>query len=125
MSKRNERQIDVNTIEVGKRIRAEREKQHLTIEQLAEKSNLHDTYIGRIERGEVEYSFKSLASIACALDVTVSEITQYLPCDSDSSNHLIIPEFYDFLVSLPSSTQSSLFEIATTYVNVLNSDLKK
>lgn len=49
----------MNTITaiVGQRIRSCRQKNGLTQEKLAERSELHPTYIGQAERGEKKLSF--------------------------------------------------------------------
>jgi transcriptional regulator with XRE-family HTH domain len=61
--------IDVKLL--GENIRAERKRQLLTIEQLAEKAGITDNFLGKIERGEGTPSLKTIDSIACALDVTI------------------------------------------------------
>ncbi|WP_417794833.1 helix-turn-helix domain-containing protein [Terasakiella pusilla] len=52
-------------------IRRLRSSQGLSQEQLADKSGLHRTYIGAVERGERNVSLSSLEVIASALDVDV------------------------------------------------------
>lgn len=42
---------DIDYKELGKRIRAERQKQELTQEKLAEMANISDSFMGHIERG--------------------------------------------------------------------------
>lgn len=61
---------------LGNNIRTQRNKLDLSQEALAEKSNLHRTYIGAVERGEKNISFKNLYKIAEALNVTVSDLTK-------------------------------------------------
>jgi len=58
---------------IGKRIAESRKKKGWTQEELAEKSKLHNTYIGAVERGEVNISVKSLEKIANALNLPVIE----------------------------------------------------
>ena len=41
----------MNLDKIGKNIRQERKKQHLTIAQLAEKAEISDNFMGNIERG--------------------------------------------------------------------------
>jgi transcriptional regulator with XRE-family HTH domain len=59
---------------VGKQIRALREANGVSQEALAEKSGLHRTYIGGVERGLRNPSLKSLARIAKALGVAVGRL---------------------------------------------------
>lgn len=61
-------------IQVGKSIRALREAKGFSQEGLAEKSGLHRTYIGGVERGLRNPSLKSLARMAKALGVGVGQL---------------------------------------------------
>lgn len=61
--------IDIKII--GANIRKERKQQMLTMEQLAEKANITDNFLGKIERGEGMPSLPTIDSIACALNVSI------------------------------------------------------
>lgn len=54
----------------GKRVREFRSKLQISQEELADRSNLHRTYIGGIERGERNITLLNLFELAKALDVT-------------------------------------------------------
>lgn len=56
------------------RIRAIREELDLTIEDLAEKTGLSVSYVGRLERGDRNLSVKHLAAFAEALSVSSREL---------------------------------------------------
>lgn len=60
--------------QVGKRIRVLRGMKGISQETLAEKSGLHRTYIGGVERGLRNPSLKSLSRIARGLGVSVAEL---------------------------------------------------
>ena len=60
--------------QVGKRIRSLREAKGVSQEGLAEKSGLHRTYIGGVERGLRNPSVKSLSRMAKALDVGIGQL---------------------------------------------------
>jgi transcriptional regulator with XRE-family HTH domain len=60
---------------VGKNILVLRKQAELTQEQLAEKSDLHCTYLSDVERGVENVSLDSLARIAHALKVKLSDLT--------------------------------------------------
>lgn len=62
--------------QVGKRIRNLREGRGISQEVLAEKSSLHRTYIGGVERGLRNPSLKSLQRIAKGLGVGVVDLFQ-------------------------------------------------
>jgi len=59
---------------LGKAIREIRTTRNLSQESLGLEAGLDRTYIGGVERGERNPSYSSLAKIAGALDVDVSEI---------------------------------------------------
>ncbi len=58
----------------GKRVRDERLQRGLSQEELAEKAELHRTYIGMIERGEKNITLINIQKIAKALVITVDEL---------------------------------------------------
>ncbi|WP_413165136.1 helix-turn-helix domain-containing protein [Capilliphycus salinus ALCB114379] len=59
---------------LGNNIRKLRIQQGLSQEQLAEKADLHRTYIGAIERGERNVSLDNIVAIAHALGVSASQL---------------------------------------------------
>jgi len=59
---------------LGKAIRARRLELMLSQEKLAEKAELHWTYIGGVERGERNVSLLNIVRIAKALSVTPSDL---------------------------------------------------
>lgn len=59
---------------LGKRIRELRKSQNLTIERLAELTEINDKYLGSVERGEQNPSFKVLTKIAKALSVEITAL---------------------------------------------------
>jgi len=68
-------------IKLGERIRSLRKARSLSQEELAEKANLHFTYVGRIERGEVNFSVGVLYRIAVALEVNIDNFFSFLVAD--------------------------------------------
>ena len=61
-------------IQLGQVVRQKRLKLGLSQEGLAEKAELHWTYIGGIERGERNVSLLNIVKIACALGTTPSRL---------------------------------------------------
>jgi transcriptional regulator with XRE-family HTH domain len=59
---------------LGRRVRALREKLGLSQEQLAERAQLHWTYVSEIERGRRNPSLNILGRLARALDVPLSKL---------------------------------------------------
>lgn len=68
------RRIEEQTIELGSRIREMRLQLEMSQEDLGEASGLHRTYIGHIERGEVNPSLLNLLKLAAALGIDASEL---------------------------------------------------
>jgi len=64
---------------VGKYVRYYRKKRQLTQEELAEKCNLHPTYIAKIERGFQVCSLKTLERIAIGLNVPIQALFGHIP----------------------------------------------
>ena len=58
----------------GKRIKIERIKQEISQEELAELAGLHRTTLGSIENGKTSPTLDSIARIANALKLTISEL---------------------------------------------------
>jgi transcriptional regulator with XRE-family HTH domain len=61
----------------GKGIRALRETQRWSQEQLAEQALLNRSYIGEIERGEVTASLSTIAKLARAFRMAPSALMQH------------------------------------------------
>lgn len=66
-------------VKIGKTIRRLRIAKGWTQEVLAEKANLHPTYIGGIERGERNVGVDNLLKIARALGEPPSSLLMGLP----------------------------------------------
>jgi transcriptional regulator with XRE-family HTH domain len=65
---------DQRLMRFGMRVRDLRKRAGLSQEALADKAQIHRTYIGGIERGERNVSLKNIYRIADALDVPVASL---------------------------------------------------
>ena len=74
--KKKEEKTDMSefTLIVGKRIRKARKSKDLTLEELAECCGLHPAYIGQLERGVKNASLYTLEKIACALELSLTDL---------------------------------------------------
>lgn len=61
-------------IAFGRNIRKQRQNLDLSQEMLAEKSGLHRTYIGGVERGERNISIDNIICVARALNLSPSDL---------------------------------------------------
>ncbi len=59
---------------IGRRIRALRKEQKLTLEQLAERTNRSASFVGLIERGERIMSLETFCELVAALNCSADEI---------------------------------------------------
>jgi len=59
---------------LGQAIRELRQAAGLSQEELADRCGMHRTYVGGIERGERNVSFRNLLRLAAALDVRASQL---------------------------------------------------
>lgn len=71
-------EITLNYIELGKRIKEQRLKKHLTQEKLGELVNVATSNISHIERATTQVSLPSLVKIANVLETTLDQLV----CDS-------------------------------------------
>jgi transcriptional regulator with XRE-family HTH domain len=62
--------------DLGKRLRDQREARGLTQAQLAEKCDLHRTFIGSVERGERNVSILNLRLLARILRVSLGTLLE-------------------------------------------------
>ncbi|MBK7646676.1 MAG: helix-turn-helix transcriptional regulator [Betaproteobacteria bacterium] len=63
----------------GKRLRTLRSERQLTLEMLAERSDLHENYVGAVERGERNVSLYNIWRLANGLGVATADLMQELP----------------------------------------------
>lgn len=65
---------EINFIEVGKRIRLERENFGMSREKLSELINISPYFLGQIERGERKMSIKTLVKVANCLHISIDSL---------------------------------------------------
>lgn len=105
--------------ETGQRIRNYRIQQGLSQESLSEKSGLHPTYIGQIERGEKNATIESIEKIANGLSVPMSRLFENI----DSGTEVNYPaEAYSLVQSVPVAAQENLVKILKAAVEIKNMD---
>lgn len=61
-------------VKFGYKVRELRLKQNISQEKLAEKANVHRTYIGMIERAEKNITLINIDKIAKALEVNIYDL---------------------------------------------------
>ena len=84
----------------GKQVRDLRKAQGLSQEELAEKADLHYTYIGGVERGERNLSLKSIERIASALKIDIRGLfALHLSEKSGAKNKELIGDINNLLLT--------------------------
>lgn len=97
--------------ELGKRIRAERRKQDLTQEKLAEMSDISDSFMGHIERGGRTLSIETLAKLANALNISI----EYIVCGEFNYQPDMLPsEIHDALNKMSGNQRKIFLNIMKT-----------
>lgn len=61
-------------IEIGRKIKLERQKKNMTQLDLASKCNVEQSSLARIESGKTNPTIKSLLSIATALEIDIKDL---------------------------------------------------
>ena len=97
------------TEKVGSRIKNYRLLKGLTQERLAELSDLHNTYIGQIERGEKNLCIVSLDKILTALGVSYSEFFEFADIGNKGSSTASL--CYDIICNKNEDTQKHILNI--------------
>jgi transcriptional regulator with XRE-family HTH domain len=70
---------DLVQLSFGKRLRALRTEQKLTLQILAERADLHENYVGAVERGERNLSLYNVWRLAAGLGLSANDLVQDLP----------------------------------------------
>jgi transcriptional regulator with XRE-family HTH domain len=65
----------------GRRVRERREDIELSQEQLAERADLHRTYISSVEQGRRNLALRNIVKLAQALELDPSELVRGLTWD--------------------------------------------
>lgn len=78
-------------------------------EKLAEKSGLHNTYIGQIERGEKNASLETIEKLANGLDISVGELFETFNENPQSSS--VFKKLNDMVEKLPPKTLETLLKM--------------
>lgn len=101
----------IDYVALGKRIRAERKKQNLTQEQLAELAGISDSFMGHIERGGRTLSIETLARLANALHLSI----EYIVCGEYNYQPNMLPqEVHDALGKMSDGQRKVFLSIMKT-----------
>ena len=97
------------SIITGERLRRRRQELKYSQETVAEKANLHPTYIGQIERGEKNATIESIEKICIALNYPLESLFSKIIL-SDAADK-IANQCYDLIINQPLKDQMKIQEI--------------
>jgi transcriptional regulator with XRE-family HTH domain len=95
------------------RIRAERKRQGLTQEKLAELANISESFEGHIERGDRVLSIETLISLANALNISV-EYVMFGSKNADNQPVALPPEVNKLINQMGGSQQRYFINMIKT-----------
>lgn len=106
----------------GQRLREQRIKHGLTLEQLAEKSELSSNYIGMVERGLKEPGLATIVKLLNALNISADTLL----CDLvPSASHVTDDEIRKRLEHLTPVQKKAALDLLDTYIgNLLTSQTR-
>lgn len=96
---------------VGEGIRHFRRQRGLSQEELASKAEVHETYIGKLERSEKVCSVVVLAKITNALDLSMVEFFSYIQPVSGEERESTLTEIVDRLRSRSETEQKRILKV--------------
>ena len=98
--------------EFGQRIKAEREKQGMTQQALADKAHTKQDYIAQIERGARNPSLRTFINIQLALDISADNLIYGHSNETATETDMLIKDFISFLSRKNASDILAHYEIA-------------
>lgn len=97
--------------DVGRKLRSYRRKMGMTQEELAEKAELHYTYIGQVERGEKNLTLVSMEKILNALEVTFVELFEDMGKHSEREETDFASKCYELICEKDREDQEKIYHI--------------
>ncbi|MGI6175078.1 MAG: helix-turn-helix domain-containing protein [Christensenellales bacterium] len=96
----------------GKRIRGYRHKAGISQDELAERADLHPTYIGQLERGEKNATIETIAKIAVSLDISLEQLLEKMVIPNDQKEKNRLPLLcYELISRMSTSEQEMIYEL--------------
>ena len=92
----------------GQRLRTLRQQRGYTQEEMAERAELHPTYIGQVERGEKNLTLLSMEKLLGALDITFSEFFEYVEEEREKN---LAAKCYEMISRKKPQQQERIFRI--------------
>lgn len=118
--KKKEEKTDMSefTLIVGKRIRKARKAKNLTLEELAERCGLHPAYIGQLERGVKNASLYTLEKIACALELSLTDLVGNSDIVTETAKTNIPADCRSIICRLPPQSHELIYALLKQIINL-------
>ena len=94
---------------IGERIRNYRNREGLSQEQLAERCDLHPTYIGQLERGEKNATLESMERIVKGLNISFETLFEKIQVGDFKNN--VASQCYSLVDALNEKEQAAIYEL--------------
>ncbi|MGV7116678.1 helix-turn-helix domain-containing protein [Paenibacillus kyungheensis] len=107
-------------LEVGNKIRFYRKINKFTQEELGEILDIDQSYLGRIERGEINITLETLTKIAEALHIKPFKLLEYSEKDSDIKKNEVLNKIDFSLSTLNVLELTNLHSILEEIMNFKN-----
>lgn len=85
--------------QISRQIRYYRKQRKMTLADLAAKVDIDDTYLGRVERNEINITLSTLDKIISGLDMSPSEFFSFLEIEEKQ------PELFELVQSIDKSKE--------------------
>ena len=96
---------------IGERIRDKRKEKGLSQEELAERADIHPTYIGQLERGEKSATIDSLEKVTAALEITFDELFSHLQPSTEFKDNTTLCRIINKLNTMNTENQKVVLDI--------------
>ena len=100
---------------VGERLRVYRNRAKMSQEKLAEKADLHPTYIGQLERGERNATLETIEKVARSLDLPFEVLFEAM-IQGDANNR-IARECYELITAQSEKEQQAMLTLIKAVID--------
>lgn len=107
--------IDIKEI-FGQRVRYYRKKAGISQEQLAERCDLHPTYIGQLERGEKNASLETIMRVSAGLGIAPETLFEKIVAEGAET---FPQKIYNLVIALPAEKQQAVYEIISRIADIV------
>lgn len=111
--------MDINYTSLGKKIRRERLKKNLTIEQLAEILGLSASYMGLIERGQRGISIETLCKLSNIFKVSTDYLLFSKDYNENNINTRLLNLFQEEIIDLTGECSKKNLRFIVEFIKLL------